>query len=65
MLLGVRLLSKQPPVYIADNGKTISTRPTKRDVPLEIQYKQTPAAFEGFITKIRAERAVATAIEGT
>ena len=65
MLLGVRLLSKQPPVYITDNGDTISTRPTKRDVPPEIQYEQTPAAFEGFITKIRAERAVATTLEGT
>ncbi|KAF2722593.1 hypothetical protein K431DRAFT_311582 [Polychaeton citri CBS 116435] len=62
---GVRLLSKQPPVYIADDGKTVSTRPTKRDVPPEIQYPQTPAAFEGFITHLRAQRAVATAVEGT
>jgi hypothetical protein len=65
MALGVRLLSKLPPVYIADNGYTVSTRPTKRDVPPELQYGQTSAAFEGFITKIRAERASATAMQST
>lgn len=28
---------------------------------MEIQYKSTPAAFEGFLTKIRDERAAAAA----
>ena len=65
MLLGVRLLSTQPPVYIARDGKTVSTRPTKRDVPTEKQYGHTSAAFEGFITKIRAERAGATVAYAT
>lgn len=49
------------PIYIQDDGWTTQTRPSKRDVPLEIRYKQTPAAFEGFVTKIRAEQAGATA----
>ena len=68
MLLGVMLLNRQPPVYIQSNGYTSTNPPTantKRDVPPEIRYEQTPAAFEGFITKIRAERAVTTAVEGT
>jgi hypothetical protein len=64
MFPGVRLLRQEPPVYIANNGRTTSSLATKRDVPLEIQYKQTPAAFEGFITRVRAERAVNTAVEG-
>ena len=68
MLLGVMLLNRQPPVYILSNRYTPTNPPTantKRAVPLEIQYEQTPAAFEGFITKTRAERAVTTAVEGT
>jgi hypothetical protein len=64
MLPGVRLLSQQPPVYIAANGYTTPSQQTKRNVPPELQYKQTPAAFEGFITRVRAERAVITAREG-
>jgi len=50
-------------VYIQDNGWTTTQVQTKRDVPVELQYKRTPAAFEGFMTKIRAERAAATNAE--
>lgn len=60
ILSGVRLLNMADPVYIEDNGKVTSSRPRKRDVPLEVRYKQTPAAFEGFMTRIKAEHAGAT-----
>ena len=50
-------------MYIQDNGWTTTQVQTKRDVPVELQYKRTPAAFEGFMTKIRAERAAATNAE--
>ena len=60
---GIRLLSSETKVYIQDNGWTTTQVPAKRDVPVELQYKRTPAAFEGFMTKIRAERAAATDVE--
>ena len=64
VLTGVRLLNERPRTYITDDGKTTSSLPTKRDVPVELRHKRTPAEFERFITKIRAESAAATAVEG-
>jgi hypothetical protein len=39
-------------------------RPSKRDVPLELRRKETPVAFEGFITSIREERAATSTATG-
>lgn len=57
---GVELLSKN--LYIKDNGDFTTTAPHfagKRSVPLEMRHQYTPAAFEGFLTSLRAERALA------
>lgn len=60
----MRLLNKQPVEYIAHNGKATTDRPTKLDVPVELQFKRMPAQFEGFITKITADRAVVINAQG-
>lgn len=57
---GVQLLSKE--IYIKDNGGLTTTAPHfagKRSVPLELRQEYTPAAFEGFLTRLRVERALA------
>ena len=64
MLLGVRLLNLEPAIFIKVSGWTTRNLVSKRDVPAELQYKRTPAAFEGFVTRIRAERAAATLVDG-
>jgi hypothetical protein len=60
----VRLLEASKPIYIMDDGKVTDQRLSKRDVPLELRRKQTPVAFEGFITSIREERAAISTATG-
>jgi hypothetical protein len=52
------------PLYIEDDGKVTKQRPSTRDVPLELRRKETPVAFEGFITSIREERAATSTATG-
>lgn len=63
-LLNLGSVLQRPTRFVTDNGNVVTQNPVSRRalVPREIEHPTTPAAFESFMTLIRAERAERTSI---